>query len=87
MHTTEITDDQGRCWRISHNGDWSGDVTVARFDPPETTRVVEEYTLPGVLFRQACAQAVARDVISMLEQWDGSCDAALRAANALARRK
>ncbi len=86
MHTTMIMDDDGREWVINHNGDWSGDVIVKRIeDDKDGQHVAEEFTLPGAIIRRACALSVVTDTIAMLEQWDGSPDAAQRAQDALAK--
>ena len=90
MRTTMIVDGRGYEWVINHHSDWSGDVDVARYAPnrdpyrDKPAEPLERYTLPGVLFREACASAVTNDLISMLEQWDGSAEAARRATEALA---
>jgi hypothetical protein len=89
-HSTFLTDDDGREWVLIHNGDWSGDVEMRRIERgetasggPEKDRIVETHTVPGALIRQACAASVVSGVIGMLEQWDGSRDAAFRAEQAL----
>lgn len=69
MHTLRFKDDDGREWMIHHNGDWSGDVIICR---REGATGAIEYTLPGAIIRQACAQAVVSAAISFFEQWDGS---------------
>lgn len=92
MHTTIVKDEEGREWVLIHNGDWSGDVKIRRRSPQDTIEVIHpvqgvgaiEVVLPGSIIRQACAQAVVGDTIAMLEQWDGSADAALRARDTLA---
>lgn len=90
MNTTKIVDDNGYEWVINHNSDWSGDAYVARFAPnrdpyaDKPAEAIERYTLPGTLFRKACASAAARDLISMLEMWDGSAEAAGKVIRVLA---
>jgi len=63
-HTTRVTDDDGREWVINHNGDWSGEVSITRFEGEQS---VEKHTLPGAIIRKACAGAVVRDMIAILE--------------------
>ncbi|HTQ47483.1 MAG TPA: hypothetical protein VMI75_32225 [Polyangiaceae bacterium] len=74
-HTTRVKDDDGREWIITHNGDWSGPAIITRY---EGDRAVDCVRLPGRIIREACSQAVARDAISILEQWDGSEEHAIR---------
>lgn len=72
-HTTVVTDDDGREWALIHNGDWSGGVEVHRI---EDDVVKEERVLPGAVVRKACTSAVVRDLIGLIEQWDGTADPA-----------
>jgi hypothetical protein len=69
MHTSRFKDDDGREWVVIHNGDWSGDVILRRL---EGATGAIEYTLPGTIIRQACAETVVDAAISFFEQWDGS---------------
>jgi hypothetical protein len=87
MHTTIVKDDDDREWVINHNGDWSGEVFVSR---SEDGKIVEDYKLPGAIIRKACAGAVVSDLISIIEQWDGSdreAQMAIRALTAETRAK
>ncbi len=91
MHTTRVIDDNGRHWFFIHNGDWSGEVFLRRIeeDPggdESKDKVVEDYTLPGSIIRKACASGVVGNMIAMLEQWDGSDDAACAAGDTLLKR-
>ena len=90
-HSTFVKDDQGREWVFIHNGDWSGEVTIRRIEKhgesERDEKVVEDYTLPGAIIRKACASAVVRDAIAILEQWDGTDEEATVAIDALTGRR
>jgi hypothetical protein len=81
-HSTFIKDEQKREWVLIHNGDWSGDVLVRRIGDG---RVLEEYELPGILFRQAARSTITGALIGLIETWDGSDESARAAQDAMAR--
>lgn len=54
MHTSDVTDDDGRQWAIHHNGDFSGDIVI---DLQETD--FEKYLAPIEV--RAEAEAIARE--------------------------
>jgi hypothetical protein len=84
MHSTFVTDDNGRQWVLIHDGGWDGEAHVRRIekdpsgDEPKD-KIAEEYTLPAVVIRQACVSGVLSDLRAMLDGWDGTSETARRA--------
>lgn len=64
MRTLKLKDDEGREWIVLHNGDWSGAATIRRY---VNDRLVEHHIIPGRIIQKACANAVASEIISMIE--------------------